>query len=138
MDDKYDIFNLPPRLFKYYGFESKLNKKRLSGEIYLASPYDFNDPCDCQRGVINNSADRVAAKTRVWLLNKMKELDFSDSECEELADSLLTDDSNVKKVHKRILERLGVLCLTRTQSDILMWGYYTNNEGLCIEYDVKK
>ena len=54
---KYDIFNLPPRLFKYYAYDSQLNAKRLSGEVYLACPYDFNDPCDCQREVINRCTE---------------------------------------------------------------------------------
>lgn len=134
----FNIFNLPSRLFKYYGYDTKLNTKRIGGEIYLACPYDFNDPCDCQRAIINNSRQRVEDKGKDWLKHKMKELEFSDIECEELANSLLTDDSNVKLVHRRMLERLGILYMTSTQSDTLMWGYYANNEGLCIEYDVTK
>lgn len=134
----FNIFSLPSRLFKYYGYDTKLNTKRIGGEIYLACPYDFNDPCDCQREIINNSQQRVEDKGKDWLKQKMKELEFIDIECEELANSLLTDDSNVKLVHRRMLERLGILCMTSTQSDTLMWGYYANNEGLCIEYDVTK
>lgn len=136
--NKFDIFNLPPRLFKYYGYDSKLNAKRLSGEVYLACPYDFNDPCDCQREVTNNSSDRVTAKGNDWLTQKMLELDFNENESRTIAASLLIEDDQVKKVHKRMLERLGILCLTQTQSDTLMWGYYANNEGICIEYDVNK
>ena len=138
MKDKFDIFNLPDRLFKYYGYDSKLNAKRLAGEIYLACPYDFNDPCDCQREVINNSQDRVAAKGEDWLKRKMRELDFNTSDSLDIANSLLVDDSKVKQVHKRMLERLGILCLTSSHADSLMWGYYTNNDGICIEYDRDK
>lgn len=138
MNDKFDIFNLPDRLFKYYGYDSKLNAKRLAGEIYLACPYDFNDPCDCQREVINNSQDRVAAKGKDWLKRKMRELDFNTSDSLDIANSLLVDDSKVKQVHKRMLERLGILCLTSSHADSLMWGYYTNNDGICIEYDRDK
>lgn len=134
----YNIYNLPPRLFKYYGYDTKLNPKRLSGEIYLACPYDFNDPCDCQREVINNSQERVNSKGIEWLRRKMKELGFREQERENLANSLLHGDDDVKLVHRKMLERLGILCLTSTQSDTLMWGYYANNEGLCIEYDVTK
>ena len=134
----FDIFNLPPRLFKYYGYDTKLNTKRLIGEVYLACPFDFNDPCDCQREIINNSKQRVDCKGINWLRDKMKDLDFSDTECDNLANSLLADDSNVKLVHRKMLERLGILCLTSTQSNTLMWGYYASNEGLCIEYDVAK
>lgn len=135
---KYDIFNLPPRLFKYYAYDGKLNQKRLAGEVYLACPFDFNDPCDCQREVINNTNDRVAIKGRDWLVQKMQELEFSIDESEAIANSLQVDNTNLKKVHKRMLERLGILCLTGTQSDTLMWGYYASNEGICIEYDSNK
>ncbi len=138
MDNKFDILNPPPRLFKYYRYDSKLNVKRLSGEVYLACPFDFNDPCDCQREVVNNSVDRVADKGADWLKQKLKELDFREQEIDELANSLLLDNSKVKQVHKKMLERLGILCLTETQSDSLMWGYYANNDGICIEYDVDK
>ena len=54
----HDILNLPPKLFKYYRYDSDLNEKRLKGEVFLATPFDFNDPCDCQRDVINNSSAR--------------------------------------------------------------------------------
>lgn len=134
----FDIFNLPHRLFKYYSYDTKLNVKRLSGEVYLACPYDFNDPCDCQREVFNNSKDRVASKGEDWLKRKMEELGYSTKECGKIAHSLLSDDSMVKPVHKRMLERLGILCLAGKQSDVLMWGYYANNDGICVEYDVNK
>ncbi len=136
--NKFNIFNLPKRLFKYYSYNSLLNVKRLLGDVYLASPYDFNDPCDCRREVINNSKDRVNIKNIDWLKRKMKELDFNENESDELANSLLQDDKDVKFIHRRMLERLGILCLTTTQSDSLMWGYYANNDGICIEYDTSK
>ncbi len=137
--NKYDIFNLPPRLFKYYSYDSKLNIKRLAGEVYLASPYDFNDPCDCQRTTYNNTSDRVAEKGEEWLERKMRELNFLPQEAENLKQKLQIEDNDAaNKVRKRMLERLGVLCLTESQSDTLMWGYYANNEGICIEYDVTK
>lgn len=39
---------------------------------------------------------------------------------------------------KRCLRDLGILCLTQTQSDSLMWGYYASNEGICLEYDTNR
>lgn len=139
METKHDIFNLPDRLFKYYGYDSKLNAKRLSGEIYLACPFDFNDPCDCQREVINNSVAKVDDKGIEWLVLKMEELGFEEEECIKLSHALIADDSGAKeRVHKRMLQQLGILCLTSTQADTLMWGYYAKNEGICIEYDTSK
>ena len=139
METKYDIFNLPDRLFKYYSYDSKLNAKRLSGEIYLACPYDFNDPCDCQRVVINNSVEKVNSKGRGWLELKMEELGFSEDECKIITNELLANNEVAKeRVHKKMLQQLGILCLTSTLADTLMWGYYANNEGICIEYDTNR
>lgn len=138
MSQIYNIFNLPPRLFKYYSYDSILNKKRLFGEIYLACPFDFNDPCDCQREIINNINDRVREKGTLWITRKMSELNFNKHESENIVDSLLIENKYVDIVHNRMLQKLGILCLTVTQSDSLMWGYYARNEGICIEYDVTK
>lgn len=138
MPKSFNTFNLPPHLFKYYSYDSKLNVQRLTGEVYLACPYDFNDPCDCQREVINNTKARIAAKGEDWLKQKMNELDYDDNDSQNIASSLSNDNSRVKEVHRRMLERLGILCLTQTKADSLMWGYYANNEGLCLEYDTGK
>lgn len=132
----YDLLNLPPQLFKYYGYDSTLNEKRLSGEVYLATPFDFNDPCDCQRDVINNSKEKVNKKGVNWLCRKLQELGYTDKETERLSISLQKDDTDKYEVYKRQLEKVGILCLTTNHADSLMWGYYTNNEGFCIEYDV--
>lgn len=136
--EQFDIFNLPPRLFKYYSHDSKLTAARLSGTVFLACPYDFNDPCDCQRVVFNNAADRVNMKGYDWLVLKMRELGFCLKESQHIAGELIKNDDDLKLVHRRMLERLGILCLTSKHSDSLMWGYYTNNNGLCLEYDVTK
>lgn len=134
----YDILNLPNRLFKYYSTDERLLKKRLAGEVYLACPFDFNDPCDCQREVINNSKEREEEKGDGWLASKLIELDYTPEESKVVAKSLLADDSKLKEVHKKQLEKVGILCMTSNQAQVLMWGYYANNDGVCIEYDTKK
>lgn len=136
---KYNAYTMPPRLFKYYRFDDYLNKKRLSGEMYLATPFDFNDPCDCQRDVDNNSNKMKLEKGDGWLEKKLTELGYSETESPVLVDKLLSDDKKtVYDIYKRQLERVGILCFTPNHADTLMWGYYANNDGFCIEYDTKK
>ena len=134
----YDAVNMPSRLFKYYGYNSKLTKQRLSGEVYLACPFDFNDPCDCQREVQNNSNERVKTKGDAWLKIKLQELGYDESESGEVAYSLLNGNDMLEEVRNKQLQRVGILCLTSNSSNSLMWGYYANNEGFCIEYDTTK
>jgi len=134
----HDLLNLPSRLFKYYRYDSALNEKRLSGEIYLATPFDFNDPCDCQRDINNNSSAREESKAKGWVRNKLQELGYSVKDSQKMSASLLKEDTYKYEVYKRQLEKVGILCLTRNSADTLMWGYYTNNDGYCIEYDTNK
>ena len=135
---KYDILNLPPKLFKYYRYDSELNEKRLKGEVFLATPFDFNDPCDCQRDVTNNSTAREKAKHKGWVCNKLEELGYSKSDSLKISKSLLKDDTYKYEVYKKQLEKVGILCMTSNVAESLMWGYYANNDGYCIEYDTKK
>lgn len=104
----------------------------------MACPFDFNDPCDCQREVKNNSKERVGAKGNDWLKIKLQELGYDESESSEVAESLLKGDDKLEEVRRKQLQRVGILCLTSNSSNSLMWGYYANNEGFCIEYDTTK
>lgn len=132
----HSLKNLPQRLFKFYGYDDSLNEKRLSGEVFLASPLDFNDPCDCQRDVINNAREREKARGDGWVKRKLLELGYDDAKSDALATSLLSGDTDKYEVYKKQLEKVGILCLTPNSTDTLMWGYYANNQGLCIEYDI--
>ena len=135
----YDLLHMPDRLYKYYRYDDALNAKRLSGQVYLASPLDFNDPCDCQRKVINNAQTRCEQKGIDWLYGKLLELGYNREQVDDVADKLLKDDEDVLyEVYKRQLERAGVLCLAGTATDTLMWGYYASNEGYCLEYDTQQ
>lgn len=139
----YNLFNLPDRLYKYYRYDNYLNEKRLMGEVYLASPLDFNDPCDCQRPLVNN-ANKMDEKRRCdnqetrWLETKLLELGYDEREVDKLATSLKESDENLSKVYRKQLEKVGVLCITQVPDNPLMWGYYTDNKGFCIEYDKQK
>lgn len=137
---KYDLLNLPTRLYKYYNDDKLLNAKRLSGEVYLASPLDFNDPCDCQRDVKNNALKIEQAKRESgWVAKKLIELGYSKDESQLMSESLKNgDDRYVRDVYERQVSKSGILCLTQNYADVLMWGYYAGNEGYCIEYDVIK
>lgn len=86
---------------------------------------------------INQSGDRG----ELWLKGKLMELGYAEKEINRISTCLINDKSDdhvIDDVWKRQLEKLGILCLTKSCDNILMWGYYTNNEGFCIEYDFEK
>lgn len=127
------IENIPMRIFKYYSFDPSYNKDRLTGNVYLASPLDFNDPNDCQLEVVNNT--NSISNDEDWIKGKLMGLNIS-TDLDGIVSKLKTDDKEtVEMVRKKQLENLGVLCLTQTYDNNIIWGYYTNNKGFCIEYD---
>lgn len=135
-DNPHDVFNLPGNMYKYYKFDSALNESRLTGDVYLASPLDFNDPCDCRLEVRNNVNE--IGKGEQWVAQKMEELGYGKSESVKVARSLMAGDDRLDEVYHRQLQKLGILCTTGNFNSLLMWGYYTNNDGFCIEYDGEK
>lgn len=94
----------------------------------------FNDLFDSQLACRNNSSDINQEK----LIRKLRELGFSEQKAVENARKLptcSTDSDLFHDVYHRQLERCGILCLTTTPCNPLMWGHYSRNEGFCIEYD---
>lgn len=138
-----NLVYMPSRLYKYYSFNREegktYNEGRLCGGVYMSSPLDFNDPCDCQLSIVNNTTERELDKGDGWLENKLEELGYTKEEIPKMAKQLENDEEfTIEEVYNRQLEKLGVLCLSETYIDTLMWGYYAHNEGYCIEYDTRE
>lgn len=125
------IQDIPERLFKYYAYDDKYNSDRLSGKVFLTNPYSFNDPSDCRLGVTNNY--QSMGKDEIWLAEKLKELGINP---QTYLDRVIDDEKDaVELVWKKQLEKVGILCLSQDSANKLLWGYYTNNAGFCIELD---
>lgn len=133
---------IPERLFKYYKYDPKYNESRLSGEVFLSSPKNFNDPFDCQLKIKNNTEDILNEKKissipeGKWLEHKLIELGYQEEEIKVVADKLLkADEKTTNEVYDKQLQKIGILCTTSKHDNMLMWSYYTELEGFCIEYD---
>lgn len=124
---------LPNTLYKYYKYSDDFNTNRLLGEIYFCSPNRFNDVFDAQHEVINNIDDFNNLSIPK---ERLKEIGYPNSK--EIVDLLKGEGSEKYKmeVRKKQIENVGIICLTNTPLSILMWAYYTENKGYCIEYDV--
>lgn len=121
-----------PTMYKYYSYDDSLNIKRLSGEIYFNSPDRFNDLFDAQHDIINNINDVKIEDVK----NRLKEIGYSDYE--NKATLLQGNDNNqlVKEIRKKQIENVGITCFTDSPENVLMWAYYGENKGYCIEYDM--
>lgn len=125
---------IPENLYKFYPFDDRYNNSRLTGKVFLATPFLFNDPSDCRIGISNNTSE--LNKDGIKLKTKLEEIGLSD---DKYVMGLLNNDVEiVEEVWNKQLSKLGVLCLSKKATDKLFWGYYTNNDGFCVEYDGEK
>ena len=126
---------LPNTLYKYYGFNDNLNKKRLLGEIYFCCPNRFNDVFDARHEIFNN-IKKVESDPKIK--TKLEEIGYTNSH--EIIEKLKSKESEKYKmeVRNKQIDNVGISCFTNTPLSILMWAYYTNNEGYCIEYDINE
>jgi len=121
------------RLYKYYSRPSKIEDfSMFKGELRFPSPVTFNDPYDCQLPLIDNNYVGDDKEETILI-----ECGF-EKELDDIKQGLKNKDLNiVEKVFKAQAEHLGILCLTNNYDSPLMWSHYAENNGLCIEYDMK-
>lgn len=123
------------KLYKYYSIEDDNKKRivnRLNGELYFASPLQFNDPYDCQLPeIINNTSSRPQGE----IMKILSECGFDESTYRRLMEE---DAETIKNVYIAQADNLGILCLTSNYTNMLMWSHYAGHNGICLEYDAEK
>ena len=120
-------------LYKYVNFENLL--KILDGSIRFTQPGAFNDPFEMVPELhvpesfgskeisINFS---LMASRRKSSMNEL-EVDFESDHC---------NDVNSRKILSSLNQSIGVLCLSRNGSSLLMWSHYADSySGAIIEVD---
>lgn len=138
---KYSGIDMGPNCCECYECKDCVNKRnkrikdKLQGEVYFSTPLVFNDIIDSQLKVKNNAKDLTDNELSL----KLREI-YSDTDIKDISNVKKelknpTDNETVKLVRKEQLEKLGIACFTTDNVNATMWGYYTNNTGVCIEYD---
>jgi hypothetical protein len=133
-------------LYKYRNWSNQDHKRLIfQGELYIASPKDFNDPFDCritQNFSLLDSDEKINKYIR-----KLVDLN---------RDRLYNNGENVSQYEKRVYQRLkyfskeeqekwnaytfrnqdeyyGIVSLSKIWNSILMWGHYAHNHtGFCV------
>ena len=105
-------------LYKYYSSSFDIKNHLESPAIKLAHVKSFNDPFETQ---------------------------ISDIHAEKLADMIIQSSNTIDEVTKRnfvhsyklISSLFGVVSLTETHRNILMWSHYaSSHKGICVGYDI--
>lgn len=126
----------PTHLYKYQRLTAHSLASLLNETVWLSSPAAFNDPFDC---AITLSKE------------KLKEsIDHAIEEISRINDIPQEQISNNYKIGKQdsaayewlrnslrtTMQKIGVLCLSGTPYEILMWSHYADHhKGFCVEYD---
>lgn len=142
------------RLYKYAAFNARSISALVTGKLWFASAYTFNDPFDC--ALVDNSqvltAERERHAQKLLLqhpstksrdrverdinaaLGKVSRKFFNH--VVERDKALLEPFSEIHKQLQSLLYKFGVLSLSATARSVLMWSHYGGQHtGMCFEFE---
>ena len=122
----------PEFLYKLYGLNQNSFDSLINQYIYATHPSQLNDVFDCNEELLDLD-DIEAIKTALSDI-------MSDEEIEDL---IKHDFEGTKTFVQRFFRELtyrkwGVFSMTTNPNNVLMWSYYCNHNGFCIEFDISK
>lgn len=126
----------PPHLYKYQRLTAYSLASLLNETVWLSSPASFNDPFDC---AITLSKDKLKESLE-HAITEIAERNNISREQIENHDKIINQDQAayewLRNSLRTTMQKIGVLCLSATPSEILMWSHYAeNHRGFCVEYD---
>ncbi len=116
-------FQFPNKLLKYY--ECNENNINALKEEYLwaSDPNSFNDIIDC-------SVALWEKESFTWkTMNALLPANFVND---------IKGDSTLENRNRFIefyIKKMGIICLNSGENKELLWGYYNQNNGFCIEFN---
>lgn len=123
----------PTELYKFYSLTQYAIDGLLNGYIYATHPCQFNDLYDCYE-------ELVTFDDNEW--NKSFLHDFLGK---ELAENIIASNDTAslatyaqRNFREIVYRKWGVYSMTSNPNNILMWSYYTNNQGFSICFDFSK
>lgn len=125
-------------LYKYMPVQSEEALQRLvailRGRIYYSSPAGFNDPFEMSAIFETPGQDEVMA-----LLSEsglLGDQHLSKSAHGKIYRQVRARLGTERVVSREWVESIGVLCLTTSPDDLLMWAHYAQNHtGICVGFD---
>ncbi|MEE4075186.1 DUF2971 domain-containing protein [Pseudomonas viridiflava] len=125
----------PPYLYKYQKVTEHSLLSLVEGTVWMASPDSFNDPFDCAINLDQNKLSESVAHA-LDLVSKARNAPVDES-LSAVRPEDETAYAELRASLKAQIQAIGVLCLSETPCEILMWSHYAqNHKGFCIEYSV--
>ena len=121
----------PETFFKFYGLTDTSVDALRNLYVYATHPNQLNDPFDCDENIISIEKDYENANC-LWR-----------GQFDEILEAYGNDENEAYKFTQGVLKTIlykkwGVLSLTTSQENPLLWSYYTDNKGFCVEWDIDK
>lgn len=126
----------PKRLFKYYGCEDYHYKSFMESYLYTSHPYNFNDSIDGSSLLLNFKNITKEKYDKLW-----DEVKWEDEEkdSENYYVDKLKDFEHIRQRYYIFkTKRIGLVSLTSSPLNILMWAHYSSEKGFAIELDTQK
>jgi len=125
----------PKRLFKYYGCENYHYKSFINGYLYASHPYKFNDSIDSSYLFLNFKNMTKERYDKLW--NEVK-WEGEGNNPNYNADKLKDFEHIRQRYYIFKTKRIGLVSLTSSPLNILMWAHYSSEKGFAIELDTQK
>jgi hypothetical protein len=138
------------KLFRYRPLVLRDLEDLCDNMPFVADPYDFNDPFECKPS-IENDIEFDALQKLCWEMHKknedevkatqrLQEIDYfsTNPDIEDAIGYKMSEYTyDISNLLKNVMMRYGVLSLSESCDNILMWSHYANNhKGMCIGYNV--
>lgn len=114
------IIEVPKKLYKYYSLSDYSLKGLKNNTLYFSHANLLNDVMD---------GNFMLWNMKEFIIQYKKEMNITSNIDDELTISI------VKQISKPTLECRGVLSLSDTYKNELIWAHYTNETGYCIELE---
>jgi len=132
-------------LYRYISLNSNVNFERFfkllnENKLYFSSPKYFNDPYDAKIHFADGSVEEI--ENYLLFTHKRKYPNDSDEKVLRLIrarppkyNSSWIRETSIKELDPSF-DKLGVVCLSENNNDILMWSHYSDaHRGICLEFD---
>ena len=119
----------PKTFFKYYAVSKNSVDALTNMYVYASHPAQLNDPFDCDNSLAKIE-DKVNARV-LWedLYDSVKEMYPNDNDFYKFSTETFTT---------AVFRKQGIICLAPTNTELIMWSNYAQNNGFCLEWDVSK
>jgi hypothetical protein len=122
-------YQVPDTFFKYYALNKNSVDALTNMYVYASHPNQLNDPFDCDVNLAKIEDEDNAKELLESLYSNARNIYNSDTDFYSYSTECFST---------LIFAKWGVLSLTDSYNNPIMWPRYANNNGFCLEWDIKQ